>query len=76
MVLLYSSGCEPSPPPQYKVGDVLQLKLTGEKVVVIGPIYSNGMYRCKTSTSEDSQYMYKQVFLHEAELEPVRERAP
>ena len=69
-------GCEAYPPPKYEAGEVLQLKLTGERVLVLRPTY-NGLYICKTpQPSSNINYLHKRVYIYEAELEPVSENKP
>lgn len=68
-------GCEPSPPPKYKAGEIVQLKLTGERVVIIAPW--GDRYLCHTSAPSDNPaFLHKRVYVYEAEVEPVREDPP
>jgi len=69
---------EPSIPIQlkYEAGDMLQLKLTGEKVLVIAHHYDD-QYMCKIAEkSTHPLLIHKTVYIFEAELEPITGDVP
>lgn len=58
-------------PLKYKAGDMLQLKLTGEKVLVLA-YYGGTQYKCRVALpSTNVHFPRKTVYIYEAELELV-----